>query len=1123
MKFLKSLFLLVLTSSIFNTMSQGGAIDNTFNIVDNGDFGNGLEFDASVYDTKLQSNGKIIVGGAFKLFNGYQANKIVRLNNDGSIDNSFSSPFGSNGYVTEMFVLNDGRIIVSGFLCIGEGSPVNQLLVLNQFGQIDNQFELVLPNSQIETIAVQSDNKILIGGNFTEINGVTQNKIARLLANGTLDNDFNIGTGFNAGINKIYVQNDGKILIGGNFDLYNGTFSNKITRLNIDGTIDLSWTNANNVLNSISDINLQSDNKIIITGNFYSNPNSTGPVLNKVARLTSDGLIDPSFNQGTGFDNSVHNIIVLNDDKLILNGTFTSYNGSQKNRIIRLLSDGIADSTFQIGNGFDGPVLKSIIQPDLKIVCIGGFQKYNENNRYNIVRINFDGSIDSTFCPGVSFEGGTVYSIIELPDQKLVVGGRFTTYNNFVSNNLIQLNNDGTIDSGFNIGKGFDNIVYCVQRQIDGKLLVGGLFEKFNDSISPRIVRLHPDGKIDTSFHVGSGFNIGYSSFLPCVNVIRIQSDGKILVGGNFTSYNQQQNQFLIRLNSDGSIDNAFSMNSILGDQVKSIKILDNNKILIGGNFSFYNPVNNQSFRGLFRLNEDGSLDSTFNHLQGIIHSVECVELQPDNKILIGGYFSSIFGISRGNIARLNSDGTLDTTFAFNSGFESQVNEIKYLSNNTVLVGGNFTLYNNLSVKYFASLDSIGSIDSSFYLGSSFDNFVECIFIQSDEKMMVGGYFEKYQNRSKVKIARLSNCSTVSYQNDYYCGSYLFEGNEYFVDSNFVQYTSNYQGCDSLIVHNFKNAKDSIYESRIECGSYTWSVNNQTYTHTGIYIEHFSNIHNCDSVRVINLTIIPDDSAEILNTFVLPSDEQSCNGQLILNYTNTYPVIINTNNGSYSTLDHYFEINNLCPGISNLEIIAGCGDTTFLTYVVPSMNNFIFNNNYIDSSAIDSLGVITTSCIIDYGTLDSAYIDSVWFNAGIANVIWNVVDASGSHIDTVTYQLNGTGVYWLELSVYCPFRAVGDYFSVIEAIYYNENEGNGITTNSIEGLSIIPNPSNNFVVVKGNFQSSLITITDLSGKKLDQLQILNGDKISLDKIDSGTYIFEITTEKGSDRLRIVKN
>ena len=370
-----------------------------------------------------------------------------------------------------------------------------------------------------------------------------------------------------------------------------------------------------------------------------------------LSTLSSSGGIDSSFAYGSGFDGGdVLSIAIQSDGKIVVGGEFTSYNGTSADRLIRLNSDGSIDTSFVYGTGFDGDIYSIVIQNDSKVLVGGQFATYNGTPANRIIRLNSDGSVDTSFVYGTGFDN-EVDSIVIQSDGKIIVGGGFADYNGTPANAIIRLNADGSIDTSFVYGTGFDSSGLSIAIQSDGKILVGGFFWTYNGTSVNKIVRLNSDGSIDTSFVTGTGID-GYQ----IVQSIAIQSDGAILVGGDFSSYNGTPARRIIRLNSDGSIDTSFSTGSgFHGDNgVYSIAIQSDGKIVVGGGFSSYNGT---SANYIIRLNSDGSVDTSFVYGTGLNGRAKSVAIQSDGKILVGGEFQSYNGTSANYIIRLNSDG----------------------------------------------------------------------------------------------------------------------------------------------------------------------------------------------------------------------------------------------------------------------------------------------------------------------------------------------------------------------------------------------------------------------------------------------------------------------------------
>jgi len=242
---------------------------------------------------------------------------------------------------------------------------------------------------------------------------------------------------------------------------------------------------------------------------------------------------------------------------------------------------------------------------------------------------------------------------------------------------------------------------------------------------------LNADGTLDNSFNIGSGAN-------SYVNAIFVQTDGKILVGGNFTKFNSSSLGRIVRLNPNGSIDNSFTVGTGFNSTIESIVLQPNGKILIGGSFTSFNG---SALGRLARLNTSGTLDTTFQTKIGADSKICTIELKGDGKIYIGGSFTKFNNVSIKSVACLNSDGTVDNTFSTGNGPNRDVFKIKSLSNGKLLIGGDFYQFNGLSKYRLLRLNTDGSIDESFLIGTGVNNNVNDISIQTDGKIILVGRF----------------------------------------------------------------------------------------------------------------------------------------------------------------------------------------------------------------------------------------------------------------------------------------------------------------------------------------------------------------------------------------------
>ena len=753
----------------FTTYSQPGTIDLTFNPTD---VGFGCDADQNIYSISIQSDGKIIIGGSFSSYNCVARNRIARLNTDGTLDTTFNP----ETEVTDIYssinstsIQSDGKIIIGGRLFSTYNGNRNQIARLNTDGTLDTTFNSGTLNGmydiEIHTTSIQSDGKIIIGGSFTYFNGVATNGIACLNTDGTLDTTFNSGTGVtgsNTGspfsrINSISIQSDGKLIIGGDFNSYNGVARNGIARLNTDGKLDTTFnpgTGANSIIYSTS---IQSDGKIII-GGFFTSYN--GVAISRLARLNNNGKLDTTFKPGTGPDNWIYSSSIQSDGKIIIGGTFTSYNGVAINGIARLNTDGKLDTTFNQGTGIgtnNKNIYSTYIQSDGKIVIGGDFNYYDGLVRSFIARLNNNGTLDTTFNPRTGADSYIHTTSIQ-SDGKLIIGGHFTSYNGVARSRIARLNTDGTLDTTFNQGTGANGTINCISIASDGKIIIGGTFGTYNGTGRNRIARLNTDGTLDTTFNP----RIDETGGVITINTTSCQSDGKIIIGGNFISYNGVDRRRIARLNIDGTLDTNFNPGTGTTSDVRNTSIQSDGKIIIGGDFNYYNGV---ARNGIARLNTDGTLDTTFNPGTGtgannrIIYSTS---IQSDGKIIIGGGFTSFNGVARSRIARLNTDGTLDTTFNQGTGASSTINCISIQSDGKIIIGGGyFTSYNDVARNGIARLNTDGTLDTTFNPETGAAA-VLTTSIQSDGKIIIGGGFISYNGTGRNRIARINGGNTLS-------------------------------------------------------------------------------------------------------------------------------------------------------------------------------------------------------------------------------------------------------------------------------------------------------------------------------------------------------------------------
>lgn len=711
----------------------------------------------------------------------------------GQVDTLFYQGVGIDYKCTGGLVLPDSSIIVTGkFKYVNEVS-INGIAKLHPDGTIDNSFDVGSGADNFVNVVVrQPDGKLIIGGEFVKFDGATVNRIARLNPDGSRDLTFNSGTGFNGAIYALYLQADGKILVGGSFTSFNGTGIKRIARLNQDGNIDNSFTTGAGCDNAVFSVDQQSDGKIIIAGSFN---NYAGVARPKLVRIENDGSIDLSFQiDSLGPDNTVTGTAMSVNNTILVAGFFTDYGGHPCGRMLRLNADGSEDTTFLSGIGFNDYINEMFIQPDGKILVDGNFTKYNGNNIQRVARLNINGSLDTTFYPtdapnqrcnalfldqsnriyiggfftkcgpysrlriarlqtdgsldhsffGNSKLNGAVLASAFQSDNKTIIAGQFTLYNDITVNRIARLDVNGNLDNSFNSGLGANNIIRAITILPNNKILIAGDFTSYNGTPANRIALLNTDGTPDASFNIGSGAN-------NKIYALSSDASGKIYIGGAFTKFNGITKSRIARLNPDGSLDNSFAIGSGFNNIVYSITLPSTGKILAGGAFTSYAG---QPASRLIRLNTDGTRDNSFSGSAN--NAVYTITSQADGRLIIGGSFALYNGMSAKRIARLYPDGAIDSTF--NCSVNNGVVYHLCMVNNWVAAVGSFTNVNGTTQNRITFLNPTGSVNTTQCLAANgTNNTVNSIsFNRDSRKIFIGGSFESVQSHLSPDFAKLA-------------------------------------------------------------------------------------------------------------------------------------------------------------------------------------------------------------------------------------------------------------------------------------------------------------------------------------------------------------------------------
>ena len=331
--------------------------------------------------------------------------------------------------------------------------------------------------------------------------------------------------------------------------------------------------------------------KILVHG---SSRDSEGWPREWLTRLNDDGSADTAFGGPVGFDVGLAAVVALPDERVLVAGPFTRVNGSPATPVVRLNADGSPDASYAGGDGALQAVFAGALQPDGRLLCAGNLNSPQGLLWNRLVRLLPDGRLDPDFVPPVA-PSGSVRALAVQSDEKILVGGDFPAFGSGLLKYLARLNPNGSVDPGFSTALGLNGTVTDIQVQADGQFFIAGTFSRVEGNWVRPLVRLTPDGTLDTPFAIDVAFT--YPETIPL-----LQDDGKVVCAGTFrvtNSLGQVVAERLIRLASDGRYDRDFTDRVEVNDAIYSLVRQPDGKLLIAGRFA---QVNGQPRPGLARL-----------------------------------------------------------------------------------------------------------------------------------------------------------------------------------------------------------------------------------------------------------------------------------------------------------------------------------------------------------------------------------------------------------------------------------------------------------------------------------------------------------------------------------------
>ena len=648
-----------------------------------------------------ENEAKIIVGGAFQLTRGGVAwQNLVRLRPDGTRDDGFAVVV--DGAVDAIAIQPDNRILIGGSFTTVAGSARRGLARLGSDGSLDPGFNPVTTQAPgtitIKAIALQKDatgnlSNILVGGDFQELaQGEASPYFASVSAAGAYQSSPPDFGRLNGAVNVILLQDSGRIILGGEF-----TAPVPYLARYAGGSLDGAFAPALPV-GVIRSLVRQADGRILAGGEF----SGASPAPSYLARLSAEGVLEGESDFHPGLNGTVTFIVLQPDGDILVAGDFTQVQSVAVARLARLgFQAGARDPLFA-PSGPDQIVNSVALQEDGKILVVGAFSGAGGKARTALARFYPGGALDDDITPNIvdivaGKNNATVTAVTPMPDGTTIVTGLYSQVQGVARLNLARFREDWSLDAGY--APSLNTTATVMVPLQDQSVLIGGTFSNLLCPSCPNLLQRVSTGGVTRSFNdnifiAGGGVpqQVETMAVLPFAGPGQPTEEQTLFLGGNFTGENLPGTiPSLLKFTASGASLSfpALSDPRITADSIVwSIALQADGKVLVGTDQGV-----------LLRLNPDGSPDPNWHPPSfGVVGKIYSIVVQSDGNILLAGDFVYPFSDTQGhswnqNVLRLFPSGAVDTSFnvqALYSGTGLRVNATTLMSDGSMLIYGAF-------------------------------------------------------------------------------------------------------------------------------------------------------------------------------------------------------------------------------------------------------------------------------------------------------------------------------------------------------------------------------------------------------------------------------------------------
>ena len=643
----------------------------------------------------------------------------------------------ANGEVLAAASAPDGSVVVGGDFTTINGVTRLNIARLQSNGVVDPTWN-PSANGPVQSLAVDNTGAVYAGGTFTVIGGQSRSFIAKLSGGGTGTADPNWNPSANTSAVALAVDNSSAVYAGGNFVTIGGQTHPYIAKIDaLSGVVNASWNP--DVDDAVLALAVDAGGDVYAGGRFATVGGQTHVGIVKIAGATGSAVT--GWNPGTNSGGIVESL-VINGSAVFAGGLFSNIGSQPRSDIAKLsLSTGVADATWN--PTADRPVTALATNGATLVYAGGYFTSIGGLAASNIAKLaaTGTGAADPNWNPGANRQ---VAAMALNGSGDVVAGGSFTQAGSQVRRGLVVLSGGaGTPLTATDAER--PGVVYALVSQANGGVIAGGDFYRADQSLRNNLLRVAPGGTLDPAW------NPGADSF---VEALAVDPSGAVYAGGYFANIGGLPRRSIAKLAAGGSGAADADWNPGITGGVLAL-VVDNSGAAIAGG-SFFNAAG-QARNNLVRLLPDGTLDAEWNPL-GADASVFALAKDASGAVYVGGYFQNIGGQPRADIAKLaGNTGAVDP--AWNPDADSAVRALALGLNGAVFAGGSFQTIGGQARRRIAKLaDTNGVVDPSWNPGA--DGSVEALAVDSIGLVYAGGDFDNIGGQARSGIARLEGGGT---------------------------------------------------------------------------------------------------------------------------------------------------------------------------------------------------------------------------------------------------------------------------------------------------------------------------------------------------------------------------